>query len=568
MKNSKKPSEMPANPMLIHNDRNSQLAQFIAVNQQAFTQLLTFIDFSQNLTIGFVEVNFNAEADFLIESLKNHPISEENQFEVLSFGEDLRFLRDEIVKILPTIKREANKELVLIVRGLEKSIGKFGEYPPVLQDLNFVRDAYKTSVPYPILFVLPDYAITRLAKFAPDFWAWKSGVFLFKTTQSTRDDAVARTIDSERSFRTLKTPEKQERIELLESLLMDYSPSHSGTEKNPSACSNILHQLGVAYLSQGNPVKAREYLEPALKLTKESGNVSLQAEVYNELGKAYEQERQFLAAMSAYQASLEIAQKLGNRRGEANTLYDLGNVCQDLRDWQQATVFYQQCLEIEQAIGDIYSQASTYQQLGWVAKEMWNLTEAERYYRKALEIFSEYDDRSGMAYSWGVLGDIQRNRGNWDEAERLYRQSLELKTELGDRSGIAYSWGGLGDIERNRGNWDEAERLYGQCLEIMTELGDRSAIAASIGCLGENELGRGNLDAAETLLQEALAKIQELGMTWHIAETNYDLARLERQRNNPELAQQYYNTAHQIFQQLGAAKDLEKIEREWLNPDF
>jgi hypothetical protein len=49
---------------------------------------------------------------------------------------------------------------------------------------------------------------------------------------------------------------------------------------------------------------------------------------------------------------------------------------------------------------------------------------------------------------------------------------------------------------------------------------------------------------------------------------NYDLARLERQRNNPELAQQHYNTAHQIFQQLGAAKDLERIEREWHNPDF
>ncbi|TAF21922.1 MAG: tetratricopeptide repeat protein [Oscillatoriales cyanobacterium] len=559
--------------MLTHNDRNSQLARLIAANQQIFTELLTFVDFADKFTIAFVEVNFNAEAEFLIEGLKKHPISQENQFEVLSFDENLRFLLDEIVKILPTIKREANKELVLIVRGLEKSIGKFAEYPPVLQDLNFVRDAYKTRVPHPMLFVLPDYGITRLAKFAPDFWSWKSAVFLFKTTQSTRDDAVARTLDSERSFRTLKTPEKQERIELLEFLLMEYKPSHSGTEKNPSACSNILHQLGVAYLSQGKPLKAREYLEPALELTKESGNISLQAEVYNELGASYRQEGQFSVAMSAYQASLEIAQKLGNRRGEANALYDLGNVCQDLREWEKATVFYQQCLEIEQAIGDIYSQASTYQQLGWVAKEMWNLTEAEGYYQKALEIFSEYGDRSGMASSWGVLGDIERNRGNWDEAERLYRQSLGLRTELGDRSGMATSWGVLGYIEqnrgnwdeaeRNRGNWDEAERLYRQSLELRTELGDRSGMATSIGCLGEIEMLMGNLDAAEPLLKESLARLQELGEPAKVAEAHYDLARLERKRNNPELAQQHYNSAHQIFQQLGAAKDLERIEREW-----
>lgn len=548
--------------MLTQNDRNSQIGRFLAVNQQAFTQLLTFVDFSEDLTIGFAEVNFNAEADLLIEGLKNHPISQEAQFEVVSFDENLRFLRDEIIKILPTIKREPNKKLVLIVRGLEKSIGKFDEYPPVLQDLNWVRDAYKTSVPHPILFVLPDYAITRLAKFAPDFWAWKSGVFLFKTTQDTRDDAVARTLDSERSFRTLQTPEKQERIELLESLWMEYSPSHSGTEKNPSACSIILHQLGVAYLSQGKPVKAREYLEKALELTAES-NSFLRAEVYKELGKSYEQEGQFSAAMSAYQASLAIARQQGNRRGEAYALYYLGNVCKDLREWEKATVFYQECLEIERAIEDIYSQASTYQRLGWVAKEMWKLTEAERYYRQALEIFSEYGDRSGMATSWGLLGYIEQCRGNWDEAERLYRQCLELMTELGDRSGMASSWGVLGSIERNRGNWDEAERLYRQSLELRTELGDRSGMATSIGCLGETELGRGNLDAAEPLLQEALVKMQELGMTWHIAETNYDLAQLYRQRNNPELAQQHYNSAHQIFQQLGAAKDLERIEREW-----
>jgi len=203
----------------------------------------------------------------------------------------------------------------------------------------------------------------------------------------------------------------------------------------------------------------------------------------------------------------------------------------------------------------------TYSDFGY-----WDI--AERYFKDALVIEQEEEDKSGIANSLSCLGYIERNRGNWDEAERLYRQCLEVDTELGDRSGMASSWGQLGDIERNRGNWDEAERLYRQSLELRTELGDRSGMATSIGCLGENELGRGNLDAAEPLLQEALAKMQELGMTWHIGETNYDLAQLYRQRNNPELAQQHYNTAHQIFQQLGAAKDLEKIEREWHNPDF
>jgi hypothetical protein len=52
-------------------------------------------------------------------------------------------------------------------------------------------------------------------------------------------------------------------------------------------------------------------------------------------------------------------------------------------------------------------------------------------------------------------------------------------------------------------------------------------------------------------------------MTWHIAEANFDLAQLWRKRGNEEIAQEHYQKSHQIFQQLGAAKDLERIEREW-----
>ena len=75
------------------------------------------------------------------------------------------------------------------------------------------------------------------------------------------------------------------------------------------------------------------------------------------------------------------------------------------------------------------------------------------------------------------------------------------------------------------------------------------------------------MDTAEPLLTEALAKLKELKLPSKVAEANYDLARLHRQRGNTEVAQQHYDTAHGIFQQLGAAKDLEKIEKEWHKSD-
>jgi tetratricopeptide (TPR) repeat protein len=81
----------------------------------------------------------------------------------------------------------------------------------------------------------------------------------------------------------------------------------------------------------------------------------------------------------------------------------------------------------------------------------------------------------------------------------------------------------LGDIERNRGNWDAAESLYRQCLQLGTELGSLVLIA------------RGN----------------------------FCFALLKKQRGNLTLALQYYNQTKTIYQQLGAIKDLEHIEKEW-----
>lgn len=268
------------NPLLPKN-LNSEISQFIAINQQVFAELITFIDFVDKFTIGFIEINFSSDALILTEALKINPACQDIQFFILDFFDgDLRFLRDEIIKILPQIQIKQNKKLVLIVRGLEKSIGVFGDYPPVLQDLNFVRDAYKRTVPHPILFILPDYAINRIAKFAPDFWAWRSGVFRFHTTQTTKEYAIDQTLNSEKTIDRLQLPEKQERIDLLHRLLMEYRPTgHQAIGDNLRNYSNILHQLGVAYLSQRNPIKAREYLEEATQIAGSNHDLLFQAEV-------------------------------------------------------------------------------------------------------------------------------------------------------------------------------------------------------------------------------------------------------------------------------------------------
>ncbi len=64
-------------------------------------------------------------------------------------------------------------------------------------------------------------------------------------------------------------------------------------------------------------------------------------------------------------------------------------------------------------------------------------------------------------------------------------------------------------------------------------------------------------------LLEVVRVLKRVGMPKLLAEINWHFAQLYRAKNNPDLAQQHYQTAHQLYTQLGAVKDLEKIEREW-----
>jgi chromosome partitioning protein len=90
-----------------------------------------------------------------------------------------------------------------------------------------------------------------------------------------------------------------------------------------------------------------------------------------------------------------------------------------------------------------------------------------------------------------------------------------------------------------------------------------SSIAEITANLGRMKLGQGELENAEVLLKEALQQMESIGIKYQVAEVNWDLAQLELHKFNQPLATQYYQTAHLLFSELGAAKDLERIESEW-----
>jgi tetratricopeptide (TPR) repeat protein len=430
--------------------KQAEAQQFLALNSPSLAELLTFIDFAENLAIAFVEVNFPPDANALIEALQNHPQCQDIQFEVFDFSQqpELRFLRDELIQRLATVPRDQNKKLVLVVRGLERAIGIPGNDPPVLQDLNFIRDAYKTSVPHPMLFILPDYAVTRLAKFAPDFWAWRSGVFQFQTTPKTRDDAL-KFLEPKMVDRRYDKPVSPERIETLERLLMEYHPSGQAiASDNWGTCGDILHQLGVAYLSQKNPEKARGYLVDALKLAEQRNDLSLQARVKSDLGEVYLRQREYERAIAYVQQALKIQEQLDDPQGKAESLKIQGNAYYGLKRYEEEIASFDQLIHLNPDDYDAWIlQGNALRDLGR--------------YEEAIASFDQSIHLNpDNHYAWYFRGIALNNLGRYEEAIASFDQAIQIKPD------DYCAWDRRGDALNKLGRYEEAIASYDQSIQI------------------------------------------------------------------------------------------------------
>ena len=113
----------------------------------------------------------------------------------------------------------------VFVTGLEYGIPYDQPNARVLAEFNLGRDAFLRDVPHPLVIWLPDYAVTAVARFAPDFWAWRSGVFEFETGETGRSEAFERYIWRDRpwyAYTNLTQETRLLRRRQLESLLDDY----------------------------------------------------------------------------------------------------------------------------------------------------------------------------------------------------------------------------------------------------------------------------------------------------------------------------------------------------------
>ena len=422
----------------------------------------------------------NRADDFVLGFVKcNHPLQQkELRREFLAGLGNKRVLEVELDKPLVSLLDELTAHWdpnsppdVVCVYGLEKSINELQEASPVLGRLNNDRDLLRRSVPVPLLIWLPDFALDFIARGAPDFWAWRSGVYEFATERLLwEQEGFGAIAPDPLILASLNAGDKNREIARLEELLRTASSLQKQGGREKKLVAGLLFQLGVLYAQLGEQDIAMDYYQRCRKIGVELGDSRIVGRSLHEIARVKQFQGDYGEATLLYQQSLDIAEESDDKINIASTLHNLGLLKQSQGFLEEAAQLYQQSLSIKKTLDNNYGMANSLQQLGVLQHELGNLENAEHLYQQSLKIREQTSDKGATASNLHLLAMLQQDRGNFEEAERLYETSLTLSKELGDKSNLATTQAQIGLLQEVQGKLGEALHSYVTAWLLFTDL--------------------------------------------------------------------------------------------------
>lgn len=406
---------------------------------------------AKEFALVFAECNSPKEQEKYVEKLRR--MCAEHDIIVT----EVKLNKSPVKRLLPVIKEHLEKEfknglpgrLGIQVTGFELSIllDEDEEWPAVLQILNMNRESYYTDLPFPLIFWLPEYACTKVANAAPDFWSFGVGSHTFFTGETTRDILPA---DMEDSKDINDWQDKQSQIPLLEGLL--------DTGQSPGVLVDLLMKLGEAHAYTRETEKARHEYEQAIRENeKVNGDPQRVAEAYNKLGIIYSNlgfDKKLLdRAVKSLERYLEIA-KQGYRTEPVVVAYNhLGRVYHKHMKHSKALQFYEKALEFSRRHGHRKLEGDVLENMGQLYRKLRMYDDGLRMHNQALIIGRESDDIRREALNLNNIGRIYYEWGEYRKAVDYLNNALlyskktgNQKIEMEQSINLGDAWKALGDF--------------------------------------------------------------------------------------------------------------------------
>jgi tetratricopeptide (TPR) repeat protein len=320
--------------------------------QPDLARLLWALRRGRGFGLYFARCNVPVYRDRLIEALRSHLDRPVVSVEIPpDRGGDNISIDAIISRALPA---SSSDNAAIFVTGLEHLLPSTDPnlQSRTLQEMNWRRGAL-SKLNRPMVFWLPEFALTAVARNAPDLYDWYSGVYEFNLDRRAKAEATRSTLDSvyQRQSASWLSPVERKRWA---ATLHELIEQQDGGSPDNQFESELLDQLGKLAREQGDYATARKYHERALTLDE--------------------------AAFGPDHPNV------------ASGLNNLASVLQDLGDLGQARQLFERSLKIDEAAfgPDHPNVASGLNNLALVLKDLGDLGQARQLFERSLAIHRKF----------------------------------------------------------------------------------------------------------------------------------------------------------------------------------
>ena len=390
-----------------------------------------------------------------------------------------------------------------------------------LDAFNLRREAIAQALAVRLVLWLDEPTVRRFAQLAPDWWAWRGGVFSYCVSHQLA--AIDPPTPQRGPIDPRSLAKRSRRISELRTFL-DAEPHPPDELALP-----LWDELAYLYYDLGE-------WDQALRIRTEE-----ELPVYEQLG--------------------DVRSKAVSQGKVADILQARGQLDKALR------IRTEEELPVYERLGEVREKAVTQIKIADILKKRGQIDEALRILiDESLPVFERLGDVRSKAVTQGRIADIHQARGQLAEALRiLTTEVLPVFERLGDVRSKAMILGKIADIHLARGQLDEAMRIHTEEeLPVYGRLGDVRSKAITHGKIANILQARGQLAEALRILNDEILPVYErLGDVHSKSVTLFQIAQIEIQQHQSERALEHLATAYQLIEAPHYADGLAAVGKQY-----
>ena len=377
--------------------------------------------------------------------------------------------------------------------------------------VNIQREAFEDA-PHAVVLWLREEQLVRLMKRAPDFWAWRSGVFDVRGELEVGNSTYLELERTNASTREQLEEQVALYREILKGHLEREEPDLAYVARTRLRLAKTLLKLG---LFNEIIIEAEE----TVRISESLNSDEMRLDALNTLAVAHEGVGNYDRSEVLYREVVEAGEKeLGKERPtHASALGNLAGLLKLKGHYYEAEALYREVLKIDKkTLGEEHSNYAVHlNNLASILEILHRYDEAETLYRSAIEISERVVGKQHPDHATrvGNLARLLDKVGRYDEAETLFRSAIAIGDETIGKQHPDYAarLNNLASLLEKTGRYDEAESYFRAALDItQTALGkNHPNYALVMNNLAEFFRKMGRYSEAEPLYQKAITILED-----------------------------------------------------------